>query len=231
MYDQGLSAEHEGTPLGETASLGIHESQSRFWENNIGRSRAFWQYWYSRFMEEFRDLINHVTLDDLFRLVNDVRPTLIRVEADEVTYNLHILVRFEIERDLFRDALKPADLPAAWNEKYQRYLGITPATEREGVLQDVHWSWAYFGYFPTYSLGTVYAAQLEAALRRAMPDLDWQMATGNFGEAFKWMRENIHQHGKLHQPKELIERATGKPPSATDYVAYLTRKYSEIYRL
>jgi carboxypeptidase Taq len=231
MYDQGLPEDHEGTPLGETVSLGIHESQSRFWENNIGRSRPFWQYWYPRFQQEFQGLVNHVSFDDLFCLVNDVRPTLIRVEADEVTYNLHILVRFELERDLFRDALRPADLPAAWNEKYQRYLGITPATEREGVLQDVHWSWAYFGYFPTYSLGTVYAAQLEAALRRAVPDLDWQMAAGDFGAAFRWMRENIHRHGKLLRPKELIERATGRPPSAADYVTYLAGKYSEIYKL
>jgi carboxypeptidase Taq len=231
MYDQGLPEEHEGTPLGETVSLGIHESQSRFWENNIGRSRGFWQYWYPRFKAEFPGQVGHLTLDQLFCLVNDVRPTLIRVEADEVTYNLHILVRFELERDLFRDALQPADLPAAWNEKYQRYLGITPATEREGVLQDVHWSWAYFGYFPTYSLGTVYAAQLEAALRCAVPELDWQMAAGNFSQAFQWMRENIHRFGKLYRPKELIEKATGQPPAAADYVAYLTRKYSEIYRL
>jgi carboxypeptidase Taq len=231
MYEQGLVEEREGTPLGEAVSLGIHESQSRFWENNIGRSRAFWQYWYPRFKGEFRGLVDYVSFDDLFRLVNDVRPTLIRVEADEVTYNLHILVRFELERDLFRDALKPADLPAAWNEKYQQYLGITPATDREGVLQDVHWSWAYFGYFPTYSLGTVYAAQLECALRRAVPDLDWQMGAGDFSAAFRWMRENIHCYGKQYRPKELIERATGRPPSAADYVAYLTGKYSEIYRL
>lgn len=231
MYDQGLSEEHEGTPLGENVSLGIHESQSRFWENNVGRSRAFWQHWYPRFKQEFGGSIDHVSFDDFFRLVNDVRPTLIRVEADEVTYNLHILARFELERDLFRDNLKPADLPAAWNEKYQQYLGITPPTDREGVLQDVHWSWAYFGYFPTYSLGTVYAAQLEAALRRAVPDLDSQMAAGQFSAALKWLRENIHRHGKLYRPKELIERATGKPPSAEDYIAYLSRKYSEIYRL
>jgi carboxypeptidase Taq len=231
MYDQGLAEEHEGAPLGESVSLGIHESQSRFWENNIGRSRAFWQYWHPRFREEFRGLVDHVSFDDFFRLINDVRPTLIRVEADEVTYNLHILARFELERDLFRDVLRSVDLPAAWNEKYQQYLGITPATEREGVLQDVHWSWAYFGYFPTYSLGTVYAAQLEAALRREVPDIDWQMAAGDFGPAHRWMREKIHRHGKLYRPKELIERATGKTPGAEDYVAYLTRKYSEIYEL
>ena len=135
-----------------------------------------------------------------------------------MTYNLHIMVRFEIERDLFRDDIRPADLPRRGMSKYQRYLGITPATDREGVLQDVHWSWAYFGYFPTYSLGTVYAAQLEAALRRDVPDLDWQMASGDFSQPLRWMREHVHCHGKLYRPKELIEQATGKPPSAADYV-------------
>ena len=231
MYDQGLPEEHEGTPLGETVSLGIHESQSRFFENNIGRSRAFWQYWYPRFQQEFPGRVEHISFDDFYCLINDVCPSLIRVEADEVTYNLHIMVRFEIERDLFRDAIPPADLPAVWNDKYQRYLGITPATDRGGVLQDVHWSWAYFGYFPTYSLGTVYAAQLEAALRRDVPDLDWQMASGDFSQPLSWMREHVHCYGKLYRPKELIEKATGHPPSAADYVAYLTRKYSQIYRL
>ncbi len=231
MYEQGLSEEHEGTPLGETVSLGIHESQSRFFENNIGRSRSFWEYWYPRFQRQFPGLADHVGFEDFYRLVNDVSPSLIRVEADEVTYNLHIMVRFEIERDLFRDTLKPADLPAAWNEKYQRYLGITPATEREGVLQDVHWSWGYFGYFPTYSLGTVYAAQLEAALRRDVPDLDRRMAGGDFSQPLRWMREQIHAHGKLYRPKELIARATGRPPSTAAYVDYLVGKYSAIYAI
>ncbi len=231
MYDQGLSEEHEGTPLGEAVSLGIHESQSRFFENNIGRSRAFWQYWYPRFRETFPGLVDHINFDDFYLLINDVSPTLIRVEADEVTYNLHIMVRFEIERDLFRDLLKPADLPSAWNEKYQRYLGITPATDREGVLQDVHWSWAYFGYFPTYSLGTVYAAQLEAALRQDAPDLDWQMASGQFSQPLRWMREHVHVLGRRYRPKELILRATGQLPNPTAYIAYLTRKYEQIYRL
>lgn len=231
MYDQGLPEEHEGTPLGESVSLGIHESQSRFFENNIGRSRAFWQYWYPRFRDTFPGRVDHVGFEDFYSLVNDVCPSLIRVEADEVTYNLHIMVRFEIERDLFRDALKPADLPEAWNAKYQQYLDITPATDREGVLQDVHWSWAYFGYFPTYALGTVYAAQLEAALRRDVPDLDWQMASGDFSQPLHWMRSHVHRYGKLYRPKDLICEATGKPPSTVDYVAYLTRKYSEIYRL
>jgi carboxypeptidase Taq len=231
MYDQGLPEEHEGTPLGETVSLGIHESQSRFFENNIGRSHAFWQYWYPRFQQQFPGLVDHVNFDDFYCLVNDVCPSLIRVEADEVTYNLHIMLRFEIERDLFRGAVKPADVPGLWNEKCQQYLGITPATDREGVLQDVHWSWAYFGYFPTYALGTVYAAQLEAALRRDAPDLDWRMAAGDFSQPLGWMREHVHCHGKLFRPKELIERATGRPPNAADYVVYLTKKYAQIYQL
>lgn len=231
MYGQGLPLAHEGTPLAESVSLGIHESQSRFFENDIGRSRAFWTYWFPRFKEAFGAAMTHVAFEPFYLLLNDVRPTLIRVEADEVTYNLHIMVRFEIERDLFRGDIQPADLPTAWNAKYQSYLGITPPTDREGVLQDIHWSWAYFGYFPTYSLGTVYAAQLEAALRRDVPDLDAQMAAGEFGAPFRWMRQHIHALGQLYRPADLIQHATGKPPSAADYVAYLTQKYTALYAL
>ena len=231
MYDQGLAPEHEGTPLGDSVSLGIHESQSRFFENNIGRSQAFWLYWFPRFRQTFLGVVDHVGFDDLYLLLNDVRPTLIRVEADEVTYNLHIMARFEIERDLFRGDLQPADLPAAWNAKYRAYLGITPPTDREGVLQDIHWSWGYFGYFPTYALGTVYAAQLEAALRRDVPDLDEQMAAGEFTAPLRWMRDRVHRLGMLYRPADLIEHATGKPPSTDDYVAYLTRKYGAIYHI
>jgi carboxypeptidase Taq len=231
MYDQGLVQEHEGTPLGDSVSLGIHESQSRFFENNIGRSQAFWLHWFPRFRQTFLGVVDHVGFDDLYLLLNDVRPTLIRVEADEVTYNLHIMARFEIERDLFRGDLQPADLPAAWNAKYRAYLGITPPTDREGVLQDIHWSWGYFGYFPTYALGTVYAAQLEAALRRDVPDLDEQMAAGEFAAPLRWMRDRVHRLGMLYRPAALIEHATGKPPSTDDYVSYLTRKYSALYHL
>jgi carboxypeptidase Taq len=231
MYDQGLAPEHEGTPLGDSVSLGIHESQSRFFENNIGRSQAFWLYWFPRFRQMFLGVVDHVGFDDLYLLLNDVRPTLIRVEADEVTYNLHIMARFEIERDLFRGDLQPADLPAAWNAKYRAYLGITPPTDREGVLQDIHWSWGYFGYFPTYALGTVYAAQLEAALRRDVSDLDEQMAAGEFAAPLRWMRDRVHRFGMLYRPADLIEHATGKPPSTDDYVSYLTRKYGAIYHL
>ena len=231
MYDQGLAPEHEGTPLGDSVSLGIHESQSRFFENNIGRSQAFWLHWFPRFRQTFLGVVDHVGFDDLYLLLNDVRPTLIRVEADEVTYNLHIMARFEIERDLFRGDLQPADLPAAWNAKYRAYLGITPSTDREGVLQDIHWSWGYFGYFPTYALGTVYAAQLEAALRRDVHDLDEQMAAGEFTAPLRWMRDRVHRLGMLYRPADLIENATGKPPSTDDYVAYLTSKYGAIYHI
>jgi len=229
IYDQGVALEHEGTPLGQTISLGIHESQSRFFENNVGRNWAFWTYWFPRFRKTFVGITDHVGFDDFYLLLNRVAQSLIRVEADEVTYNLHIMVRFEIERDLFRGVIRPADLPAAWNARYQDYLGLTPPTDREGVLQDIHWSWAYFGYFPTYSLGTVYAAQLEAALRRDVPDLDVQLAAGEFSAPFRWMREKVHRPGSLYRPADLIEHATGKPPSASDYVAYVTRKYSELY--
>jgi len=231
MYDQGVPLEHAGTPLGSTVSLGIHESQSRFFENNIGRSMAFWKYWFPRFRQTFPSIVDHISLDDFYLQVNAVKPSFIRTEADEVTYNLHIMVRFEIERDLFRGEIQPADLPGIWNAKYRGYLGITPPTDREGVLQDIHWSWAYFGYFPTYSLGTVYAAQLEAALRRDVPDLDAQMAAGEFGAPLAWMRSHLHRLGMLYRPADLIQHVTGKPPSADDYVAYLTRKYGSLYAL
>lgn len=231
MYDQGLTLEHEGTPMGRAVSLGIHESQSRFFENNVGRSLPFWLYWFPMFRQTFVGSVDHVGFDDFYLLLNDVRPSLIRVEADEVTYNLHIMVRFEIERDLFRGDVLPADLPAVWNAKYRDYLGIAPCTDREGVLQDIHWSWGYFGYFPTYSLGTVYAAQLEAALRRDVPDLDEQMAAGHLTAPLGWMREHIHRLGMLHRPAELIEYATGKPPHTDDYVSYLAAKYRALYRL
>jgi len=229
MYGQGVRLEHEGAPLGRSASLGLHESQSRFFENNIGRSRPFWAYWFPRFKKTFGRAVHHVDSEAFYRLLNKVEPTFIRVEADEVTYNLHIMVRFEIERDLMRDDLAVADLPAVWNARYQEYLGITPPTDRDGVLQDIHWSWGLLGYFPTYSLGTVYAAQLEAALRRATPDLDAQMAAGEFGAALAWMREQIHQPGMTYRPAELIEHATGQRPAAADYIAYLTGRYTELY--
>ncbi|MCX6031157.1 MAG: carboxypeptidase M32 [Chloroflexi bacterium] len=231
MYDQGIALEHEGTPLGATVSLGIHESQSRFFENNIGRNSAFWSYWFPRFRQTFVGITDHVGFDDFYLRLNHVTPSLIRVEADEVTYGLHIMVRFEIERDLFRGAIRPADLPAVWNAKYQEHLGIVPPTDREGVLQDIHWSWAYFGYFPTYALGSVYAAQLEAALRRDVSDLDDQLAAGEFAAPLKWMRERIHRPGSLYLPADLIEHATGKRPTADDYIAYVTRKYGELYQI
>jgi carboxypeptidase Taq len=175
--------------------------------------------------------VDPIGFDDFYLLLNDVRPTLIRVEADEVTYNLHIMMRFELERDLFRGDVQPADLPAAWNAKCRAYLGIIPPTDREGVLQDIHWSWGYFGYFPTYALGTVYAAQLEAALRREVPDLDEQMVAGEFGAPIRWMRDRVHRLGMRYRPADLIEHATGKSPNSDDYLSYLTRKYSLLYHL
>jgi carboxypeptidase Taq len=229
MYEQGLPLAHLGTPRGQAVSLGVHESQSRFWENNVGRSRPFWAYWFPRLRTRFPSQLDGVALDDFYRLANRVQPSLVRVEADEVTYNLHIMVRFEIERDLFRDALRPADLRDVWNSKYKAYLGLDVPDDRLGILQDVHWAWCNFGYFPTYTLGTVYAAQLEAALRRAIPDLDARMAAGEFAGLLSWLREQIHGCGMLYRADALIEHATGRRPSVEDYVAYLARKYGELY--
>ncbi len=229
MYEQGLPLEQLGTPLAQTVSLGLHESQSRFFENNIGRSRAFWRYWFPRFRSEFGDALAGVQFDDFYALLNRVQPSLIRVEADEVTYNLHIMVRFELERDLLRGKMQSSDLPDAWVERYRQYLGIAVPNHRLGVLQDVHWAWGSFGYFPTYSLGTIYAGQLEAALRRDVPDLDSQLERGEFGAPLGWMREHVHRYGQLYRPDALIQHATGALPSARDYIDYLNQKYGELY--
>ena len=228
MYEQGLPADHWGTPMGEAASMGVHESQSRLWENAVGRSLGFWRYFYPLLQENFSALAD-VSLTDFHRAVNAVRPSLIRVEADELTYNLHIMIRFELELALFRGQLEVADLPGAWNEKYREYLGIEPPDYKSGVMQDVHWASGSFGYFPTYSLGNVYAAQLFAAAEKELGDLEEAFARGEFAPLLAWLRENIHVHGRRYQPRQLVERASGKQPDAETLVAYLKRRFGILY--
>ncbi len=230
MYEQGLPEEHWGTPLGESVSLGVHESQSRMWENLVGRSRGFWQHYFPRAKERFEALAD-VELSDFVFAVNEVKPSLIRVEADEVTYNLHILLRFELELALFRDELKVEDLPQAWNEKMEAYLGLRPKTYAEGVMQDVHWAGGAFGYFPTYTLGNVYAAQLFAAAERELGALEPRFAAGEFAVLLGWLRERVHRQGRRYPPKELIERATGAPPDTAFLLDYLNRKFRPLYGL
>ncbi len=231
LYDQGLDPEHFGTPMGESVSLGVHESQSRMWENFVGRSRAFWEHFYGVARQVFPEALGDVSLETFYAAVNDVRPTLIRVEADEVTYNLHILVRFELEPPLLSGDLAPEDVPAAWNQKYAEYLGVTPSNDAEGCLQDIHWSAGLIGYFPTYALGNMYAAQFFQAAGRALGDLPRQFAAGQFAPLRQWLRDNIHRRGKQYPSQRLVEVVTGQKVSHGPLVEHLTRKFGELYGL
>lgn len=231
IYDQGLPRDEYGLPLGEAVSMAIHESQSRNWENLVARSRPFWEHAFPLAQCAFPGALGDAKLNEFYAAINDVRPSLIRVDADEVTYNLHVLIRFELEIDLIEDRLQVADLPAAWNAKYQQFLGITPPTDTEGVLQDVHWSAALFGYFPTYALGNLYAAQFFAQARQDLGDLDGQFRRGEFAPLREWLRTNIHQHGRRYSPAELVERITGQPLSHGPLIELLTTKFGELYRL
>jgi carboxypeptidase Taq len=225
LYDQGLDAAHYGTPMGEAASLGLHESQSRMWENLVGRSEGFWQHFYPLLRTDFLEPLHDVTLETFRRAANHVSPGPIRVNADEVTYDLHITIRFELELALLSGDLRAAELPGAWNELYERHLGVRPANDREGCLQDIHWSEGLIGYFPTYSLGNVYAAQLFAAAERAIGPLEEQFSRGEFGALRAWLREHVHRHGRRWPVPELVKRATGKAPDPSDMVESLTRRY------
>ncbi len=231
IYDQGLRTEWYGLPPGDAVSLGIHESQSRMWENLVGRSRSFWKHFYPAAQKAFPQALGKVPLEDFYWAINDVRPSLIRVEADEATYNLHILARFELEQALINDDLKVADLPAAWNEKYQHYLGLTPPNDSEGVMQDIHWSHGLIGYFPTYSLGNLYAAQFFQAADKELGGLDKQFAAGQFEPIRNWLREKIHRPGQCYTADELIQRVTGKPLSHQALMQHLRGKFGPLYGL
>jgi len=225
LYEQNLPAEHFGTPCGMYCSLGVHESQSRFWENQVGRSRPFWQGMLPRMKQAFPGTLDDVNLDAFEFAINAVQPSLIRVEADEATYNLHIAVRFELELALITGDLTPADLPGAWNDKYRDYLGIVPTTDADGCLQDVHWSFGGIGYFPTYTLGNLLAAQLQ----QAMPNADDAIRIGDFSGPREWLKANIHSHGRRYRAQELCTRATGRALSPLPYVEYLKEKFGGLY--
>ncbi len=229
MYEQGIGPSVQRSVIGSGVSLGVHESQSRLWENCVGRSRAFWEYALPRARELFPSQLADADVDTVWRAANKVEPSFIRVEADEVTYNLHIALRFEVERKILRREVETKDLPTLWNESMTQMLGITPANDAEGVLQDIHWASGLVGYFPTYSLGNLYAAQIWAAIGRDLPDRDARIAAGDFGPILAWLRDRIHQHGGTYLPADLIERATGERPNARYLSAYLRAKYAAVY--
>jgi carboxypeptidase Taq len=231
LYEQGVSADLVGTPLCEGASMGIHESQSRFYENMIGRSREFWEANYSQLLEYFPSQLADVSMDDFYRAINDVQPSLIRIEADEVTYNLHIMIRYEIEKGLINETIKVADLPAVWREKMKDYLGIEPADDATGVLQDVHWAGGMFGYFPSYSLGNIYAAQFRHTLAKEMPDYMERVRQGDMMAIKGWLNDKIHQYGRLLTPREIVQKVTGEDINSKYLVDYLHEKYDALYGL
>ena len=231
IYDQGLPAEHFGTPMGEYVSLGIHESQSRMWENMVGRSHPFWENFLPIARYFFPKALANVKVDEFYFAVNDVRPSFIRIEADEVTYNLHIMLRFEIERAFFSGDLTVEDISGVWNEKFKEYFGITPPDDARGCFQDVHWSAGLIGYFPTYTLGNLYAAQFFAKAAAELGDLHAMFARGEFTPLNNWMREKIHRQGKRYRASRLVEVVTGKPLSHEPMMRYLKEKYSPLYGL
>lgn len=231
LYEQGLDPAHVHTPMGQAVSLGIHESQSRMWENFVGRSREFWEHFYPDAQAMFPQALGDVSLDAFYGAINVVKPSLIRVEADEVTYNLHIILRFELEREMVAGRLAVADIPEAWNQKIFEMLGIRPGSDSDGCLQDIHWSMGAFGYFPTYALGNLYAAQFFATAGQAMTDLKARIARGNFAPLLQWLRENIHRHGQRYRAADLVKRVTGAPLSVKPFLSYVTGKFGPIYGL
>ena len=231
LYEQNLSGELRRTPIGSACSLGIHESQSRLWENQVGRSRNFWKAYFPKVQQLFPQQLGKVTLDEFYRAINLVEPSFIRVEADEVTYNLHIVLRFEIERDLVSGRLAVKNLPEAWNSKFKTFFGLTPPDDAIGVLQDIHWAAGYVGYFPTYSLGNIYAAQLYAAAEKEIPELEAQIGRGDLLTLRDWLVEKIHRWGRTYPAEELVRRATGASPSTEPYKNYIRTKYGELYGL
>lgn len=230
LYEQGCASALLRTPLACGTSLGIHESQSRLWENAIGRSEAFWRGQYALVQEAFPQQFQQISVADFARALNHVEASLIRVEADEVTYNLHVIIRFELEKALINGEMSVASLPRLWNEKYRSYLGVEPDSDTNGVLQDVHWTFG-FGYFPTYTLGNLYGAQIYHTLRQHFADFDQRLASGETAFILSWLNEHLYQYGSIYHPDELIQHVTGEAANPRYFVDYLTDKFSRIYDL
>jgi carboxypeptidase Taq len=229
MYDQGFPASLDRTPLADGASMAVHESQSRMWENLVGRSLPFWKHFYPRLQQYFPDQLRGVSLETFYKAINRVRPSYIRVEADEATYNLHIMLRLELEIALLEGSLEVKDLPEAWNSRMESYLGITPPSASQGVMQDIHWSGGMVGYFPTYALGNLVSVQLWEKIQESIPDLDKHIEQGDFSALLGWLRENVHRHGAKFEPQELVRRVTGSRIDPRPYLRYLKAKYGAIY--
>ena len=229
LYEQGLPVEHDHTPRGDAVSLGVHESQSRLWENQIGRSRAYWRLAGDWFRESFDDCPRWSD-EELFRLINKAEPSFIRVEADEVTYNLHVMLRYQVEKAIFNDGMDVSDIPAMWNSLFKKLFALEVPDVSLGCLQDVHWAHLAFGYFPTYTLGNLYAAQLLESMVKALgKSLDEVLSSGDTSPILAWLRENIHVHGMRYRPAELIKHATGHEPSPEPFISYVEKKYAGIY--
>ena len=231
MYEQGIQSSYERTPLEGGTSLAVHESQSRLWENLVGRSMPFWEHFYPEFKKIFPAQLDCITLKSFYQAINKVEPSLIRVNADEATYNLHVMLRLEIEISMVEGAVAVRDLPQIWNEKMREYLGIIPPNDAKGVLQDVHWSGGAIGYFSTYALGNLISAQWAQAIRKDIRDLDDQIRKGKFDDLLGWLREKIHVHGKRYEPQALVQKVTGSKIDAGPYMSYLEDKFGEIYGL
>lgn len=229
LYEQGLPEDEYGMPAGAAASLGIHESQSRLWENCVGRSIGFWEHFYPELTKFFPQQLSGISAADFFKATNKVTPSFIRTEADEITYHFHVMIRYEIEKALIEGNLEVKDLPATWNALYEKYLGITPPDDMTGVLQDVHWSHGSFGYFPTYTLGSFYAAQFYAHAQKAIPTLEADIATGKMDELLSWLRSNIHRHGRRYTSEDLCELVTGSKLDTRHFLNYIQKKYEQVY--
>lgn len=231
LYEQNIGENLSGTFVESGASMGIHESQSLFFENFVGRSEKFWENNYNLLKTHSPEQFSSVSAADYIRAINEAKPSLIRIEADELTYALHIMIRYELEKGLFNGELEVKDLPQLWNDKYEEYLGIRPATDAEGVLQDVHWAGASFGYFPSYALGYMYAAQFKNAMLKDLPHYDDLLASGDISPIREWLTENVHKHGSMKKPLEILEDATGEGLNADYLVKYLEEKYAKVYQL
>jgi carboxypeptidase Taq len=232
LYQLGLPQEHYGLPAGSSRDLSVHESQSRLWENHVLKSREFWNHFLPELKEEFPEQFEDVSEKDCYESINEIQDdNLIRIYADEITYHLHIIVRFEVGRALMNGEIEVDELPAVWNERYEKYLGIRPETVSEGIMQDIHWAWGNFGYFPTYTLGSVIAAQIYNTAENEIDNLDQKISEGEFMQLRNWLKEEIHSRGQIYRTEKLIEKATGEKPTADYFLEYIRGKYKAIYGL